>query len=263
MRFPVLFETSGQTLVSYRRPIFGAGALDLPRSAILTGLNGMFRYCVGPTLWGIGSVLSISYFCIVSDFVMPVPSNVAASSISDHRSSPWLPTRLTTARSVRWLFFLIAFAAATVMAGPAPGASGLPLPRFASLKGSPANVRVGPGIQYKVKWMYVKRGLPLEIYQEYGHWRRIRDWEGNSGWVFGPLLSSRRTGLAAPWSKTNIALRKRPNEQSRVVAWLEPKVTVELTGCDGEWCRVTGKSITGFIRQIQLWGVYPDERFER
>ena len=214
---------------------------------------------------GIGSILSISYFCIVSDFVMSVLSNVAESNIADHRSPPRSTARLVRARpvSIRWLFFVIAFIAAAFVAGPAPGATGLPVPRFASLKGSPVNVRVGPGVQYKIKWAYIMRSLPLEIYQEYGHWRRIRDWEGNSGWVFGPLLSSRRTGLAAPWSKTNIALRRRADEQSRVVAWLEPKVAVELASCDGEWCRVAVQSITGFIRQIHLWGVYPGERFER
>ena len=71
------------------------------------------------------------------------------------------------------------------------GPSGLPLPRFVSLKASQANLRIGPGTTYPVEWTYVKRGLPLEIIQEYDNWRRVRDADGTEGWVSQALLSGR------------------------------------------------------------------------
>ncbi|MGT2466406.1 SH3 domain-containing protein [Mesorhizobium atlanticum] len=45
---------------------------------------------------------------------------------------------------------------------------------------------------------------PLEIYQEYGNWRRVRDWDGSTGWIYHSLLSGRRTGIVAPWSKITL-----------------------------------------------------------
>ncbi len=74
------------------------------------------------------------------------------------------------------------------------GPSGLPLPRFVSLKPGRVNLRVGPGRDYAVTWLFLKSGLPVEIVQEYDNWRRIRDSEGTEGWVYQSLLSGKRTG---------------------------------------------------------------------
>ena len=141
------------------------------------------------------------------------------------------------------------------------GPSGLPLPRFVSVKAAEANVRFGPGTGYGVKWTFVRRGLPVEIYQEFGNWRRIRDWTGEDGWIFGPLLSGRRTALVEPWSDGDAAkLKTRPD--GRVTAVREPGVVVRLRGCDGTWCEVATSAVSGFVRQDRLWGVYPGERFD-
>lgn len=163
-------------------------------------------------------------------------------------------------RGIARCCLIAALCAATLTTtGPQAEANGLALPRFASLKSSPVNVRVGPGVQYDIKWVYVRPRIPVEIYQEYGNWRRVRDWQGATGWVFGSLLSGRRTAVTAPWSKGNIALRRKPSASSPVTAWLEPEVLVELVRCDGQWCRVAAKSMAGFVRQIYLWGIYPNE----
>ncbi len=78
--------------------------------------------------------------------------------------------------------------------------SGYPLPRFASLRSEPINVRKGPGIRYEVAWVFVKEGLPVEIIQEFDTWRKIRDLDGQEGWIHQNLLSGRRTGYIAPWN---------------------------------------------------------------
>ena len=94
------------------------------------------------------------------------------------------------------------------------GPSGLPLPRFVSLKSGRVNSRIGPGVNYSVDWLYLKPGLPMEIIQEYDNWRRVRDADGAEGWVNQSLLSGRRTAIAAPWqkgkdAKINLLVRSR------------------------------------------------------
>src|SRR5690625_7287220 len=65
----------------------------------------------------------------------------------------------------------------------APGRSGLPLPRFVSLRANEVNLRAGPGFRYPIEWVYRRSGQPVEVVDEYETWRRIRDWEGTLGWV--------------------------------------------------------------------------------
>lgn len=142
------------------------------------------------------------------------------------------------------------------------GASGLPLPRFVSLKSGRVNSRIGPGVNYAVDWMYLKPGLPMEIIQEYDNWRRVRDADGAEGWINQSLLSGRRTGITAPWQKgkaATISLHADPNVNSRTLAVIEPGVIGTIRSCNGEWCEMTFMDHTGWISQSQLWGAYPGE----
>ena len=72
--------------------------------------------------------------------------------------------------------------------------SGLPLPRFVTVKAKAATVRVGPGYQYDVAWQYQVGGVPVEIIQEFDVWRKIRDVDGSIGWVHQSMLSGTRAG---------------------------------------------------------------------
>ncbi len=74
-------------------------------------------------------------------------------------------------------------------------ASGLPVPRFVSLKADKVNMHIGPAKTYEVKWLYQRAGLPVEITAESDNWRRIRDADGAEGWVYHSLLSGKRTGM--------------------------------------------------------------------
>jgi SH3-like domain-containing protein len=142
----------------------------------------------------------------------------------------------------------------------AMGKSGLPLPRFVSLKAGRVNVRVGPGEDYKVAWVFTKSALPVEIIQEFDTWRRIRDSDGQVGWVFHSLLSGKRTAVVSPWTKGDpLPLRSRGTASSAVTAYLQPGVEAAVDRCAAGWCDLSGKGFSGWIEQNQLWGVYPDE----
>ena len=152
-------------------------------------------------------------------------------------------------------------AAQEVVKGP----SGLPLPRFVSLKASRVNLRIGPGRNYSVDWMYLKAGLPMEIVQEYDNWRRVRDAEGTEGWINQSLLSGNRTAITAPWQKgksTLIPLLAEPAESARVVARLEPGVIGAIEACNGQWCEMRVGKYEGWVSQALIWGAYPGERVE-
>ena len=101
---------------------------------------------------------------------------------------------------------------------PSGTASGLPVPRFVSLKSDRVNVRAGPTKDHDVAWVYNRAALPVEMTAEFENWRRIRDWEGAEGWVYHSLLSGRRTALVSPQSKGKdelLALRDKPDARER------------------------------------------------
>ena len=177
--------------------------------------------------------------------------------------------------AVATAFCVLATAAATTAFAADPettgsidrGASGLPLPRFVSIKANRVNLRIGPGRNYAVSWLYVKPGLPVEIIQEYDNWRRIRDSEGTEGWVYQSLLSGERTAMTAPWKKGDakddyINMHREARSNADVVARLEPGVVVSVKACDGDWCEAQADGTSGWVQQSEIWGAYPGEAFK-
>src|SRR3954454_9298523 len=187
-------------------------------------------------------------------------------------------TRSTAARRVR--ASLCALGGAPLLgpppalAAPAGGdvgkVSGLPVPRFVSLKTDRVNLREGPSKDNRTAWVFQRAGLPVEIVAEFETWRRIRDAEGTEGWVLHSLLSGRRTALVTPWAKGDPApasLYERADERAEVLAKLQPNVIVSVKQCTGAWCRImvaqpSARDLDGYIRQDRLWGVYPNERVD-
>src|ERR1700704_1380605 len=101
--------------------------------------------------------------------------------------------------------------------------SGLPVPRFVSLKSDKVNVRAGPTKDHDVAWVYNRAALPVEVTAEFENWRRIRDWEGAEGWVYHSLLSGKRTALVSPQSRKDelLALHDKPDAASGISAKLQ------------------------------------------
>ena len=149
-------------------------------------------------------------------------------------------------------------AAAGEVIGPK---SGLPMPRFVSLKPDRVNVRGGPTRDHEVSFVYTRAGLPVEITAESDNWRRIRDWEGSEGWVYHSLLSGRRTGMVLA-KEEFVPLREAGDAEGSVTAQLQAGVLGTVKKCSGTWCRISGDGFDGWIEQQRLWGVYPNEKVE-
>jgi len=147
----------------------------------------------------------------------------------------------------------------------APGSvSGLPVPRFVSLKSDRVNLRNGPGTDYPTSWVFRRAGLPVEVLNEFETWRQVRDSEGTTGWVVQSLLSGRRTALVSPWdgkaaAPAKIAVHYSDSERSRTVALVEPNVIANIHRCDGRWCEISISEYRGYLLQKQLWGIYEGE----
>lgn len=160
---------------------------------------------------------------------------------------------------------LQAFAASADDAKVRTGASGLPLPRFVSLKSDRVNLRAGPGTEYPTQWVYRRAGLPLEVIKEFETWRQVRDAEGATGWVLQSFLSGRRTALVLPWDVKPdkplpaVEVYSSDSSRSRPVAKVEAGVIANIHGCDGSWCQVVIDGYRGYLEQKKLWGIYLNE----
>jgi SH3-like domain-containing protein len=143
----------------------------------------------------------------------------------------------------------------------APAGSGLPLPRFVSLRAQEVNMRAGPGVQYPVEWVYKRRYLPVEIIAEYQTWRKVRDWQGTQGWMHQSMLGGRRSVIVTGTTRT---LRAEPDVKSRAIARMEPGVIGKLEKCpaEGGWCRVEIDGRRGWLRRVEFWGVQSSEAVE-
>ncbi len=139
--------------------------------------------------------------------------------------------------------------------------TGLPLPRFVSLRANEVNLRTGPGVQYPVDWVYLRRKLPVEIIAEYGTWRKVRDWQGTQGWVHQSMLAGLRTFIVTGSTRT---IRRKGDAKSPAVATLEAGVIGNLVSCPDPngWCRVEVAGNKGWLRRVDFWGVLRSEVME-
>jgi SH3-like domain-containing protein len=141
--------------------------------------------------------------------------------------------------------------------------SGLPVPRYVSLKSDHVNVRAGPTKDNDVAWVYTRSGLPVEITAEFENWRRVRDSEGAEGWVYHSLLSGRRTAVITMKSKDDLApLYESADPTSAITARLQAGVVAQVKQCAAGWCHIAGNDFDGWIEQQRLWGVYADEKVD-
>lgn len=187
--------------------------------------------------------------------------------------SPRLPRPAATAPARRriahpivvlWLaaLWLAALWLAALAPGPTAaqdeqlGPSGLTLPRFVSLKSDEVNLRTGPGTRYPIDWIYRRRGLPVEVVDEFDDWRRVRDHDGTMGWVHRFMLASHRTVLVTGQIRT---LRRRPAADAPGLAHLEPGVVADLEDCEHAWCRIEAEGFEGWLRRTEIFGTNADD----
>jgi len=164
-------------------------------------------------------------------------------------------------RLPKWAAFALSGAlclagAAAIAATTAPGErqtpSGMPVPRYVSLKFDKVNARAGPGDDHKLLWVYRARGLPLQVIAETLEWRRVCDPEGATAWVHKRVTDGRRTTMNT--GAQPVALLNHPRVDARAGAYLNPKSLATLDRCSKGWCRVKADHAAGWVREGVLWG---------
>ena len=164
------------------------------------------------------------------------------------------------------IFLLVLFAVNPVRAidetdngeGSVKTGSGLPIPRFASLRASDVNLRTGPGTRYPIDWVFTHQGMPVEITAEYEMWRRVRDAEGDEGWVHKNALSGKRAAIVTGGMRE---LRGDPDINAAIAAHLEVGAVGQLVSCAKDWCKLKFEGTRGYLRKTEFWGAYEAETF--
>jgi SH3-like domain-containing protein len=160
-------------------------------------------------------------------------------------------------RSAAFLALLALWAATLpALAGSVGTETGLPIPRYVTLRAKEVNVRAGPGVRYPIEWVYQRPNLPVEVVAEFDTWRKIRDPDGVEGWVHQQMLSGRRTVVVIGGERM---LRRNPEPAAPAVARLEPGVIGWLDGCKRDWCEIEVTGLDGWIQRSHIWGVRADE----
>jgi len=122
---------------------------------------------------------------------------------------------------------------------------------FLSLKNNEVNVRIGPSKEYPIKFTYKKKYLPLKVLDKSETWRKISDFENNSGWIHISQLSKRKTAINI---KKKTLLYKKSTIYSKPIATLEIGRLVLIKKCKLKWCKITSGNYNGWVFKNSLWG---------
>ena len=137
--------------------------------------------------------------------------------------------------------------------------TGLDLPRFVSLKSNESNMRVGPSKNYPIVIKYLKSNFPLKVIDEYDDWRKVIDFQYNSGWLHKSLIKGERNGIIISESNNNTIIYN--TSGGKRVGEIEIGSIIRLNKCKMNWCLITKKDYKGWVKKEYIWGVNKSETF--
>ncbi len=125
-------------------------------------------------------------------------------------------------------------------------------PYWVSLRKTETNMRVGPGRDYRINWVYVRQGLPMKVLREMAGWRLVQDPDGARGWVLQQFLTSKvHTGIV----KGSVAeIRENKDGSGRLLWRAAPGVVGKIGDCGSGWCKVDIDGRQGYVAQTAMWG---------
>jgi SH3-like domain-containing protein len=137
--------------------------------------------------------------------------------------------------------------------------TGFELPRYVSLKSNDSNLRVGPSKNYPISIKYVIDNFPIQIIDEYKNWRKIIDFENNTGWIHKSLIKGDRNGIINSPNKKNVAVFNTFN--GKKIGEVTHGSIINLSKCKLNWCLIVNKNNSGWIEKRYIWGVKKNEVF--
>ena len=122
---------------------------------------------------------------------------------------------------------------------------------FLSLKNNEVNVRVGPSKEYPIKFTYNKKYFPVKILDKSGTWRKIIDFQNNSGWIHISQLSKKKSAINI---KNNNIIYKKSTIFSKPIAKVESGKLLIIKKCKEKWCKINASGYKGWVLKNSLWG---------
>ncbi|MBN8501429.1 MAG: hypothetical protein J0M19_09800 [Sphingomonadales bacterium] len=138
------------------------------------------------------------------------------------------------------------------LALPALAQDAVDTPYWASIRVSEVNMRVGPGEDYRILWVYKRPLLPLKVLRIKEGWRLVRDPDGAQGWVLARFLTRQRTAYVQGREPTD--MRDSGTANGKLLWRMAPGVVGLLGECSKGWCDFTVGMRKGFVAQDRLWG---------
>lgn len=136
--------------------------------------------------------------------------------------------------------------------------SKLPLPRFASMGSKETNLRSGPGTRYPILWVYRQPNLPVEIVDEHENWRKVRDPQGDTGWLHRVLLN----GIRHAYFRDGLHdARENPEPNAMITFRVQGPANAKILHCIPDWCQVQTHDHQGWVLKSTFFGAYPHEVF--
>ena len=129
-------------------------------------------------------------------------------------------------------------------------------PYFLSLRFNETYMRSGPGRQYPALWVYRRLGMPVKIIGHFDDWRKVRDFQGDIGWILSNQLQRRRAVIV---TLPEVGLYEEPDTGSVKIARLGKEVIARIRSCGQEWCRLLVGKHEGWSRRGGLWGIAEEE----
>ena len=126
------------------------------------------------------------------------------------------------------------------------------VPKLVSIKTSKANLRYGPGKNYPIKLVFIKKQIPLVIFDQFDHWRKVLTTNNIIGWIHKSQLTVKHRSIVL---KPDY-LRRKPKLSSNKIAFLHEYANVSVIKCKVYWCKITLKNrkFTGWYIKKYLWG---------
>jgi|TARA_B110000263_G_scaffold186187_1_gene163830 SH3-like domain-containing protein len=122
--------------------------------------------------------------------------------------------------------------------------------KFWSLKNSKVNVRYGPSLNSKIKYIYKKINLPVKQIDEKENFLRIMDLKNNSGWIHSSQLKKSNSIIVLE----DKILFKKPSNFSKPIVRLEKGRLLVVKKCENSWCKITTDDYSGWIKAKNIWG---------
>lgn len=125
---------------------------------------------------------------------------------------------------------------------------------YVSVKKDGVNIRSGPNTKSKVIWQ-VFSSFPLEVLKREGKWAYVVDFEGDKGWIYETLISSKKTVIV---NVETANMRAGSSTDDPVIATVKKGVVFEPLEMKGDWMKLRYKDeITGWMHNSLLWPTNP------